>query len=74
MEPGKSRSPLLAHINIVNMRLKSKPSFSVLFLFFYAREHSSSVVECLTRDRGPRARASPALLCCVTEQYTFFLA
>ena len=34
---------------------------------------SGSVVECLTRDRGPRVRASPASLRCVLEQYTLIL-
>ena len=38
------------------------------------REDSGSVVECLARDPGPRARASPASLCCVIEQDTFILA
>ena len=28
------------------------------------RERSGSVVDCLTRDRGPRAQASPASLHC----------
>ena len=31
------------------------------------RERSGSVVECLTRDEGPRVPASPASLCCVLE-------
>ena len=35
---------------------------------FSFRERSGSVIECLTRDRGPRVRASPASLCCVLEQ------
>ena len=39
-----------------------------------ARERSGSVVECWTQDRGPRVRASPALLCCVLEQDTLILA
>ena len=30
-------------------------------------EHSGSVVECLTRDRGLQVPASPASLCCVLE-------
>ena len=50
------------------------------------RERSGSVVECLTRDEGPRVRASPASLRCgpcephrrhcvvVLEQDTFILA
>ena len=38
------------------------------------REHSGSVVECLTLDRGAVGSTSPASLCCVLEQDTFILA
>ena len=38
------------------------------------REHSGSVVECLTQDRGAGVIASPVSLCCVLEQDTFILA
>ena len=37
-------------------------------------ESSGSVVECLTGDRGPRVRASPAYCVVVLEQDTFILA
>ena len=37
-------------------------------------ERSGSVVESLTRDGGPRVRASPASLCCVLEQDTLIQA
>ena len=37
-------------------------------------ERSGSVVECLTRDEGPRVRASRVSLCCVLEQDTLILA
>ena len=37
-------------------------------------ERSGSVIECLTRDRGPRVRASPASLHCVLEQDILIIA
>ena len=43
-----------------------KPSFSDQFKKI--RELSGSMVECLTRDRGPWVRVSPALLRCALEQ------
>ena len=38
------------------------------------QECSGSVVECLTQDRWPPVRASPASLRCVLEQDTLILA
>ena len=44
------------------------------FLTFLDREHSGSVVEGLTEDRGAAGRDSSASLCCDIEQDTFILA
>ena len=41
---------------------------------FTLRKRSGSVVECLTRARGPGARASPGSLGCVLEQDALILA
>ena len=39
-----------------------------------SREHSGSVVECLTQEGGGRVCASTESLRCVLEQDTFILA
>ena len=43
---------------------RAKSVFYFLSEPYVQWERSDSVVECLTRDRGPRVRASPASLRC----------
>ena len=49
--------------------LLSKHFHNIIFLSLMIdfRERSGTVVDCLTRDRGPRVRASPALSCCARQ-------
>ena len=45
-----------------------------LIIFLSLQSGAGSVVECLSRSRGLRVRASPASLCCVLEQDALILA
>ena len=68
---GSSESVHMRSLRICTDSLE--PSL-VAFTIYGYREHSGSVVECLTRDRGLRGRASPASLPCVLEHDTLILA
>ena len=57
--------PCVSHIPLLRVPKCKKVSFFDSHIYQYRfRERSGSVVECLTRDRGPWVRASPASLRC----------